>query len=300
MLLKDYISESVSALSALYPPEEARAIVMMVCGELLGVKSYTHIVEPQTEVPASRMQALEEAKSRLMSSEPVQYVLGHAVFHDLDFHVTPAVLIPRPETEEITLAAIRTAGRIRRMREAYGKSASPVRVLDLCTGSGCISWTIALNVPGCEVVAVDISEDALEVARHQDFSRQLAERHAVAPQFVRADVLNTAEIPSWDAFDLIISNPPYVMDSQKVSMRRNVLEHEPPLALFVPDDDPLVFYRAVAAWACRLLAPGGQGIVEINDMLGRETEAVFRRAGFTHASLVKDYTDKDRSVIFSR
>lgn len=300
MLLKDYISESTAALQDIYPAEEARSIILMACEDILGVKSYTHIVEPQTEVPESRRPVLDAAVARLRNAEPIQYVLGWTLFHDFRFRVTDAVLIPRPETEEIVEAAIRTADRIHRMRQAYGKSAAPVRVLDLCTGSGCIAWTMALSVPGCEVVAVDISDPALEVARHQDFSRELNERHAHAPEFVRADVLDQDAIPSWDRFDIIISNPPYVMDAQKASMRRNVLEHEPALALFVPDDDPLIFYRAVAAWSKALLAPEGQGFVEINDLLGKETATVFLKAGFSHAAVVRDFSDKDRSVSFSR
>lgn len=300
MLLKDYISESIASLQHLYTSQEARSIVLMVCGDILGVRSYTHIVEPQTEVPESKMPALEDAISRLRAWEPVQYVLGKATFHDLCFRVNPSVLIPRPETEEIVSAAIGIADRIQRMRKADGVTAGPARVLDLCTGSGCIAWTMAICVPGCEVVAVDLSTEALKVAQSQDFAGLLEDRHAKAPRFVCADVLDIGHIPSWDSFDLIISNPPYVLDSQKADMRRNVLEHEPSMALFVPDGDPLMFYRAVAAWANRLLAPGGQGIVEINDMLGRETEAVFRESGFTHTSLIKDFTDRDRSVVFSR
>lgn len=300
MLLKDYISESSSALLDLYPAEEAHAIAIMVCVGLLGVKSYTHIVEPLTEVPSSKLPDLMHALERLKSAEPVQYVLGRAMFHDLEFKVTPAVLIPRPETEEIVDAAIEAARRIMSDRMGESGSGRPVRVLDLCTGSGCIAWSIALSVPGSEVVAVDISEAALDIASHQDFGDILQARQSRPPMFVRADVLDLDHIPVWEAFDIIIGNPPYVMDSQRTDMRRNVLEHEPELALFVADDDPLVFYRAIAQWSLKLLAPGGQGFVEINDLLGAGTEAVFREAGFSHTSLVRDFAQRDRSVTFSR
>lgn len=296
MLLKDFISESSSALLDIYPAEEARAIVLMVCEAVLGTKSYTHIIEPATEVPLSRISELGCLMDRLRAAEPVQYVLGHTVFHGLEFKVTHDVLIPRPETEEIVEAAIAAAGRL----AAAQVEARPLRVLDLCTGSGCIAWSLALALPGSEVVAVDISDSALEVARSQEFTSLLSERSARAPEFVHADVLDLDHVPQWGSFDLIISNPPYVMDSQKPDMRRNVLEHEPALALFVPDDDPLIFYRAVAAWARQLLAPGGVGFVEINDLLGTGTEDVFKAAGFTHTSILRDFAQKDRAVSFSR
>ena len=140
-----------------------------------------------------------------------------------------------------------------------------MRVLDLCTGSGCIAWSVALSVPGTEVVGVDISEPALAVARSQDFARECKERKAKAPLFVCADVLDTEQDFDHGTFDLILSNPPYITESEKDRMHRNVLEHEPHLALFVPDGDPLVFYRAVAAWSRRFLAEEGRGMAEINE-----------------------------------
>lgn len=299
MLLKDFISESTSSLTGLYPESEAHSIIMMLCTDLLGVKSYTHIIEPSFAVPESRTAELEEAVARLVKAEPVQYVLGHTLFHDLDFHVTPAVLIPRPETEEIVSEAVREAERISRMRQSSAES-KPVRVLDLCTGSGCIAWTMALSVPGCEVVAVDLSEEALKVAQGQDFKRLLAERHAKAPLFVKADVLDTEAPFEHGVFDIVISNPPYVMDSQKADMRPNVLGYEPHMALFVSDDDPLVFYRAVASWALRHMEANGRGFVEINDLLGPQTERIFREAGFPHCSQVADFSGKRRCVTFSK
>ena len=166
----------------------------------------------------------------------------------------------------------------------------------MCTGSGCIAWTLALELPGAQVTAVDISDGALDVASSQDFGEELLSG-AKAPAFLKADVLNS---PPSDIgmFDIIVSNPPYVMESEKAFMRTNVLDHEPHLALFVSDDDPLLFYRAVAKWALLMLRPGGYGIVEINEALAFDTEEVFLDLGFRNVRTIKDLHDKDRFVEF--
>jgi release factor glutamine methyltransferase len=166
-------------------------------------------------------------------------------------------------------------------------------VIDLCTGSGCIAWTLAAEIPGAEVTGVDISEEALAIARGQQVACHRA------PAFVQADILQDppASLPE-ASFDLLTANPPYVMDRERAAMRPNVLEHEPALALFVPDEDPLVFYRAVARWARTLLRPGGWGYAEINALLGPETAAVFRDAGFSGVYLLQDLGGASRFVRF--
>jgi release factor glutamine methyltransferase len=300
MLLAAFIREGTRSLGALYPEREAHGIVLMLCEALLGTHSYTHIVEPETEVPAASLPALETAMERLRSGEPVQYVLGFADFCDFRFRVTPDVLIPRPETEMLVREAVEEASRLRRMRSPYGRSASPVRVLDLCTGSGCIAWSVALLAPGTEVVAVDVSEEALSVARSQPFAHECKTRGAVAPRFVQADVLDTSQDFDYGLFDIVLSNPPYIAESERTLMRRNVLDFEPALALFVPDDDPLLFYHAVAAWSERFLNPEGKGLAEINERLGEETAAVFRDEGFPHTAVHKDFFGKNRFVIYSK
>lgn len=300
MLLKDFIKEGISSLSSLYPAEEARSIVLMVCEARLGTKSYTHIVEPDYVIAPKRLNMLNNDMERLGKGEPVQYVLGKAVFCDLDFKVCKDVLIPRPETEQLCREAIKTGSMMARMRKAFGKSAKPVRILDLCTGSGCVAWTVALGVPGSEVVGVDISEAALMVASSQDFTSAIKEKKCRAPHFVRADVLDTENIPLEGQFDIILANPPYVMDSQKKQMRTNVLDYEPSLALFVPDEDPLLFYRAIAAWAVRLLSPEGRCMVEINDLLADQTKEVFHTQGLRNIETVQDCFERNRFVLCSK
>lgn len=299
MLLKDFIKEGTARLGSLYPTSEARNIVLMLCEERIGTRSYTHLVEPEYSVKEKDLDLLLSDMRRLASGEPVQYVLGSTEFCGLRFKVTPDVLIPRPETELLCQEAVKTGARIQRMRMAYGDS-NPVRILDLCTGSGCIAWTVALGIPGAEVVGTDISEKAIMVAINQDFTSAMKEKAAIPPRFIIADVLGDENHHDLGLFDLILSNPPYIMDSEKESMRTNVLDFEPHSALFVPDDDPLLFYRAIARWSYTLLSPEGTGMTEINERLGEETREAFLDAGFSKAVTVKDFYGKNRFIIYKK
>ena len=283
MLLADFIRDGIRRLETLYPSPEARGLVLMLCTEKLGTTSYTHIVEPDTQIPADRQAELEDDLRRLAAGEPVQYVLGVAEFCGHRFAVGPGVLVPRPETELLVADAVRILREMELDR--------PPRVLDLCTGSGCIAWSIAREIRDAQVVGVDLSAAALSYAR-----RQFPDG---SPAFLQADVLDTEQDFPYGPFDLIVSNPPYVLERERAQMRPNVLEHEPALALFVPDDDPLRFYRAVARWAQRFLRPGGAGIVEINEALGPETAAVFRAAGLKNVQTRPDFYKKIRFVHFA-
>ena len=311
MLLADFIRQGTEALAALYPEPEARSMMLLLCEERLGVSRHAYLTEPLQEIPVASMKA---DLARLCAGEPLQYVLGYADFYGRRFQVSPAVLIPRPETEYLChtiLSGKRTvpsagtpsgerAYSLVSVNETEGVpaapgsgAAAPVHIIDLCTGSGCIAWTLAAEIPGAEVTGVDISPEALTVARGQQVACHRA------PSFVQADILQDppASLPE-ASFDLLTANPPYVMDRERAAMRPNVLEHEPALALFVPDEDPLVFYRAVARWARKLLRPGGWGYAEINALLGPETAAVFRDAGFSGVSLLQDLGGASRFVRF--
>ena len=297
MLLADFIRQGTEALAALYPEPEARSMMLLLCEERLGVSRHAYLTEPALEVPAG---CLAGDLARLRNGEPVQYILGFADFYGRRFNVSPAVLIPRPETEFLchTILAAAPAPSSSQGNREYAprresEAAAPVHIIDLCTGSGCIAWTLAAEIPGAEVTGVDISPEALTVARGQQVACHRA------PSFVQADILQDppASLPE-ASFDLLTANPPYVMDRERAAMRPNVLEHEPALALFVPDEDPLVFYRAVARWARTLLRPGGWGYAEINALLGPETAAVFRDAGFSGVSLLQDLGGASRFVRF--
>lgn len=341
MLLKSLISKGFETISAVYPEREAREMVYAFLEESLGTKRHTHIVEPGCEVSDETASQAMEAFRRMASGEPLQYVTGFADFYGRRFRVNPDVLIPRPETELLCRHVINNIGTVDKCSKGplplrgpdllpqavrckspqdcllialegakmpFPHSCQPVlQILDLCTGSGCIAWTLALEMPGAEVTAVDISDGALAVASTQDFSEEMARIGACTPIFLKADVLSSppplchperCEGSFNDRYDIIVSNPPYVMDKEKALMRPNVLEHEPHLALFVSDEDPLIFYRAVARWASVLLRPEGFGIVEINEALGAQTAAVFRDTGFSHAEVLQDLTGRDRFVLF--
>ena len=286
MLLADFIRDGIARLEPLYPSPEARGMVLMLFEERLGVRNYTHIIEPQTPVPADREAELTRDLERLCQGEPIQYVLGVTEFCDHRFAVGPGVLVPRPETELLVAEGVRV------LQEMELDSAP--RVLDLCTGSGCIAWSIAQDVRDAQVIGVDLSETALNYARNQ------FPGISGGPQFIQTDVLDTEQDFPYGPFDLIVSNPPYVRESERAQMRRNVLDYEPGMALFVPDDDPLRFYRAVARWAQRFLRPGGVGLVEINEALGPETAAAFATAGFKNIQIHRDFFEKERFIRFTR
>lgn len=283
MLLRDLISKGTETISQDFPEREAREMVLMFLQHSIGTTRHTHILEPSYEVSKEVSVEVMHAFERMAAGEPIQYIIGKAHFYGREFNVTPDVLIPRPETELLVREAVNWA------RRSGRKS---MRIADLCTGSGCIAWSMAMELPGSEVTAADISDGALAVASGQKFECDNA------PKFIKADVLASPP-EGMGMFDMILSNPPYVMDSEKALMRKNVLDHEPWLALFVSDDDPLVFYRAVAAWARQCLKPDGVGIVEINESLGPETAAVFSQAGFADASVILDLSDRPRFVRFS-
>ena len=285
MLLSSFIDEATRALLGLYPREESRSIVLWLTQDLLGTGRHTHITEPEYRIPPALEEPLQQALSRLAKGEPIQYVLGYAEFCGLRFAVRPGVLIPRPETEDIVRRAV---------------TLKPARVLDLCTGSGCIAWSISL-LAGCrDVVGVDISPVALSVASSQATSLGDAlPRDFAPPVFIQADVLG-APPSGLGNFGLIVSNPPYILESEKPLMRPNVLEHEPALALFVPSDDPLLFYRAIARWSRLLLADSGHGITEINENFGREVAAVFAAEGFVNVGIEEDFFGKKRFITYQK
>lgn len=292
MLLKDIIYKGIETVSGLYPEGEAREMVFAYMEDSFGIRRHDHILDPDRSLSdAESVKALSDF-GRMASGEPLQYVTGKAYFYGREFHVTPSVLIPRPETELLC-------------REMCHKTKP--NILDLCTGSGCIAWTLAMENPGALVTAVDISEEALKVAQSQDFADEMSRTGALKPRFIKADVLQGPEncqdiCTSGESrkFDMIVSNPPYVMDSEKALMRSNVLDHEPHLALFVPDNDPLIFYRAVAMWAAGLLEDDGEGMVEINEALGKETAEIYIAEGFRYTEIVQDLHGKDRFVRFSK
>ena len=332
MQLQGFIDWAVCSLRDLYPEHEARNMVDILLEERTGRKGWFAVAHPDFELCAAELPGLKDDVARLCTGEPLQYVLGFAWFYSRRFRVSPAVLIPRPETEILVDTVLsrlsdfaHSAASSQGVNGSSGQGLGNVRVcgdnvmpgcspkiLDLCTGSGCIAWTLALECPNASVTALDISRDALALARTQFPPDSLAPAGAVSEGervvFVEADVLDLSEKGiSGDCsemglgkFDVIVSNPPYVMDKEKSQMRSNVLDYEPSIALFVPDDDPLIFYRAIAHHASRLLTDRGWGIVEINSLLANQTADCFRTAGFPTVSVLSDLSGRPRFVHFSR
>lgn len=261
-------------LEPLYGNGEARAITDYVLDVCFGLSKADILCGAVEEMTAEKAAELNKIFGRLMEGEPVQYVLGRAEFCGRWFSVRPSVLIPRPETEE--LCAWITAD---------SKASASPKVLDIGTGSGCIAITLQLDMPESKVTAWDISADALDVAREN------AQRLGANVNFVKQDALNAKPEGEWD---VIVSNPPYICEKEKKDMAVNVLEHEPHKALFVPDADPLLFYRAITRLAVQTLNKGGRLYFEINPIYADDTCHMMRAEGMTAVELRSDMYGKQR------
>ncbi|MCH5181349.1 MAG: peptide chain release factor N(5)-glutamine methyltransferase [Prevotellaceae bacterium] len=287
--MNDAYRTLLDALRPHYDAHEARQIALLVLEEAFGVGRTAAVIGEIRDFSEEEQRRFGEIGRRLRAGEPVQYVLGRAEFLGLALDVTPATLIPRPETEQLAMLA---AGR------------RPRRALDAGTGSGCIALALKRAVPACRVEAWDISEEALAVARRN------ARRLGLDVVFRRVDLLRAAETladeqknggfigenGASEALDLIVSNPPYVCRSEAAGMAPHVLHYEPSSALFVPDDRALLFYEALAALGQRRLAPDGALMVEVNRAFAEETAALFRTAGYADVAVHRDFVGNPRFV----
>ena len=271
---KRYFTE---VLATTFSQREAEQLMRILLEDLFGIDWNQQLMNPEMRIDEHQHYQLSEAIQRLLSGEPVQYVTGMVRFCDLIFKVSPAVLIPRPETEELV--------------QKIGTSLPAnkhMRIWDIGTGSGCIAIALAKHFVNAEVIAFDVSEEALQIAKEN------AENNGVQMAFIQDDVLN----PHSDYFnqpvDLIVSNPPYVCDSERAAMEANVLDWEPEKALFVPDDDPLRFYRQILALAKTQLNPDGQVWFEINERMGEEMLSLCQEMGFSNAEVLEDFAGRLR------
>ena len=291
------------SLTPLYDAGEAQAIVRTVLDVKYGMTLTDIICGKVNEISADEERKLEEIIIRLQKGEPVQYVLGEADFAGRTFHVEPGVLIPRPETAELCQwieedIAGKSTDSPKDSSEDSSKDSPEVspqatddarRILDICTGSGCIAITLGLNIPNSEVTGWDISEDALRIA--QGNMEMLKARN------VRIEYQDALALPkAAEAADLIVSNPPYICEKEKADMEKNVLEHEPSLALFVPNEDPLKFYRAIAEYASSALKSGGALYFEINPIYEKETREMLLKLDFKDIETKEDAFGKKRMM----
>ena len=263
------------ALATVYTDGEIKALTRIIATELLGVSQMAFYLKDDVTLTAEQQTLLDNAIERLKKQEPIQYILGYSDFCGLRFKVTPATLIPRPETSELVewIAS-----------EATGKES----ILDIGTGSGCIAVSLAHKMPKSKVTAWDISSDALAVAAGN------SKANSCAVTFEQVDIL--AHQPTSELFDIIVSNPPYIKENEKEAMHANVLDWEPHTALFVPDSDPLLFYRTIAEKGLTLLKPGGHLYFEINRAHGKETMEMLAVLGYKEIELRKDFADNDRMI----
>ena len=265
------------ALAGYYPDTEAAALAKMLLVEGLGFSTLELFGGKDKEVFKKDLDVLHEMLGRLQNYEPIQYILGRENFCGMSFVVDRNVLIPRPETQDLVQWIV---------DDCLEKN--PCRIVDMGTGSGCISISLARLLPQAQIEAWDISEGALSVAR------QNAIHNGAEVRFRKQDILSF--VPEKACLEVIVSNPPYIGESEKTEMEANVLDWEPHSALFVPDDDPLLFYRAIARLGVDMLVKGGSLYFEINRAYGNETMAMLQQLGYQHIVLKKDRFENERMI----
>ena len=268
-------------LVGLYPAEELNAIVRSLFSHLTGLTASEMVLEKDRKMSESEIHYLQRSLKRLKKFEPLQYITAVAWFHGLEFKVNPAVLIPRPETEELVEWILKD------LNSADGT----IKILDIGTGSGCIAISLKKKLPKAEVHAIDISQEALSVAEEN------ADRLDAEVRFRRADILDTEARSALPRYDVIVSNPPYVTPADRKKMMRNVTDHEPSLALFVGEDDPLLFYREIIMFSAHHLEKGGRLYLECNEGNATDVAVLLNLNGFADVELRKDMQGKLRMVL---
>ncbi|MGQ3678194.1 peptide chain release factor N(5)-glutamine methyltransferase [Tenacibaculum discolor] len=278
MQLKQYKSYFSEQLKSVYPQTEIDTFFFFLIEEYLELKRIDLTLRPDFEISSYKRILLDEALVRLKEEEPIQYILTKTEFYGLPFKVNQNTLIPRPETEELVEWII----------NEVDKNQESLSILDIGTGTGCIPISLKKHLPKTTVSTIDVSEEALKIAE------QNAVLNKVEVSFMHQDILKTEELSG--EFDIIVSNPPYVRELEKVEIKNNVLKNEPHLALFVEDNNPLIFYKKIADLAKNSLTKTGLLFFEINQYLGLETVEMLKNKGFTQIELRKDLFGNDRMI----
>jgi release factor glutamine methyltransferase len=285
MLLKSYKSTFLQELSTLYDEKEIESFFYIVLESFHNKKRIDLALNPEMEMDAVQLLRWQSVLSDLKKEKPIQYILGETEFYGLPFLVNENTLIPRPETEELVEWIISNN---EGLRQAQSDKSAKLKILDIGTGSGCISISLAKNLPDAQVAAIDVSEKALATAYKN------AEINKVEVNFILENILETEVLD--EKYDIIVSNPPYVRNLEKQEIKPNVLEYEPHLALFVEDNDALLFYRKIATLAKKNLTENGKLYFEINQYLGKETVELLEEMGFKNIVLKKDIYGNDRMI----
>lgn len=280
MKIKDYRTRFIQELSSIYDSGEAESFFYLILEENHQLKRIDLALNPDLIFSKDEIQLWNSILKQLQQEIPIQYLLGKTIFYGLEFQVNENVLIPRPETEELVEWIIES-------QKSKVKS-QKVKILDIGTGSGCIAISLAKNIPNAEVFAIDVSKKALATAKKN------AESNLVKVTFLEKNILETEDLEQ--QFDIIVSNPPYVRELEKQEIKKNVLDNEPHLALFVDDNDALIFYKKIAKLAQKNLSPNGQLFFEINQYLGKEMMELLQKMGFKNIELRKDIYGNDRMM----
>ncbi|WP_108805326.1 peptide chain release factor N(5)-glutamine methyltransferase [Aquimarina sp. Aq107] len=280
MKIKDLRKDFIDSLSGYYNREEVVSFFYMLSEKYLDMRRVDIALALDNEVNDDKLSCFATAKERLLNQDPIQYIIGDTEFYGLLFKVNKNVLIPRSETEELVDWIIKNQKGEKRNRK--------LKIIDIGTGSGCIAISLAKNIPNSEVYAIDVSEDALEVARLNAINNN------VKVNFIKANALEIDSLE--DDYDVIVSNPPYVRELEKKEIQPNVLDNEPHLALFVSDENPLIFYKKITELAKNSLIAGGLLYFEINQYLGEETKIMIQEQGFQVVNLCKDLYGNDRMI----
>ncbi|QBN18565.1 peptide chain release factor N(5)-glutamine methyltransferase [Flavobacterium nackdongense] len=297
MKIKQYRTQFIQELSAIYDAGEAESFFYLILEEKQKLKRIDFALDPDLTFSDDEIEIWNSILEQLKQEIPVQYLLGKTSFYGLDFEVNENVLIPRPETEELVEWIIQS-GKMEAGRGEREDGSKNLKILDIGTGSGCIAISLAKNISNAEVFAIDVSEKALATAQKN------AEINEVKVIFINTNILETDDLeklptshfPLPTYFDIIVSNPPYVREFEKEEIKKNVLDNEPHLALFVDDNDALVFYRKIAELAQKNLSPNGQLFFEINQYLGKEMIGLLENMGFKNIELRKDIYGNDRMI----
>ncbi len=289
-LVRDCRKYYAGELEKIYGSDEANALIMILLEHYFNIDRMKIALEPDLRLSESELLTLHFAVKELLKNKPVQYIIGETEFCGMRFFVNENVLIPRPETEElVNKLAVTPNSSFRPKRSGVEKSPTHISILDIGTGSGCIAISLAKLLKNSSVTAVDVSEKALGVAKKN------AEANEVSVTFIKDDILNPQNRDLLNGqFDIIVSNPPYVCESEKSEMRANVLDYEPSSALFVSDNDPLIFYRKILEFAQKALKPNGEVWFEINEKYGNEMQNICFDMGFNNIEIIKDFRDRDR------
>ena len=286
--IKD-VFEDYKQLNNVYENQEIEAIALLVINHVTQLSKASIKAFPEREINNDQAEKIKDTLIRLKTGEPVQYILGATEFYGLPFRVNPSVLIPRPETEELVEWILSSVGERQKVKgertERFTES-----ILDIGTGSGCIAISLKKNLCGAKVSAIDISDSALQTAQRN------AELNTVDVNFIYADILNIKSEIAIPNSEIIVSNPPYVTLEDKKEMHSNVTNFEPHSALFVPEHNPLIFYKAIADFALINLIPGGCLFFEINENYGQETVDLLQDKGFNNIELRKDMSGRNRMI----